>query len=336
VIQAPSFTPRKEGTYLLQLTVNGTLIDRKIVGVRQLKSRERVPAAQETTEDGSRGWAGAAGNMLQRLDGLAADPGVFVGVAGAVGLLAGTVLKASGETVIKSTLPGQETVASYTQALATVTANVNGPLFVLLSGVDGNPAPASGALIRVRLLGPVFGATGVPVVGDPVFVSDAGSPSLAAGTVDRKIGKVIAIGGGLYDFWMDGTFESPGEFLFNAQDSTAVGADSTAGVVFVDANVGFPDWTVTIPRTGNYILWFQFEVVGAANVNSSFRISLDGGASFIDPGYQFFITTDHKQLTLPFRIPLTAGSHTFRVQWKTSGAAVLSSSGFVRVFTLTQ
>lgn len=208
-LQNPTFTPKKEGTYLIELVVNQGLSDeqknRVVVGILQLKTRERIPAAGETTEaDTADGWALANNAMLRRMDLLFADPGILVGVAGAAGLVRGDVLRCTALATIKTGLPGQEQVPSFTKALATTLAQVDELLVVLESGVDGSTTPASGALIKVRYIGKFTGLSGTPAVGDPVYVSDTGVLTLAAGTVRRQLGSVARVSGGLYDVWCNG------------------------------------------------------------------------------------------------------------------------------------
>src|SRR3989304_312459 len=61
-IQNPTFTPKKEGSYLVRLIVNQGQPDEQrnavVCSVRQLKTLRRIPAAGETIEaDTARGWA---------------------------------------------------------------------------------------------------------------------------------------------------------------------------------------------------------------------------------------------------------------------------------------
>ena len=212
-IQNPSFTPKKEGTYLLLLVVNqgtGTEVrNQVIVGIRQVKNRERIPAAGETTEDSApEGWHIALSKQLQRVDALGADlMGTTVGVAAVGGLQVGDVLHVVGTTTIKTGLPGQETVPTFNKAPANVADNVNAALFILVGGVDGSPTPGNGAVIRVRAFGMVYGLVGSPAgIGSLIFASDAARPTVTSGTNTRRIGSVAAIdvGGGTFDFYFSG------------------------------------------------------------------------------------------------------------------------------------
>lgn len=208
--QNPFFTPKKEGTYLIRLLVNQGQIteqeDRVICGVVQLKTLERIPAAGETTEgDSAEGWQTPLGSMLRRMDALLSDPGIFVGVNASGGALTrGDVLRATASSIIKTGLPGQETVPGFSKALATVVGNIDEPLVVCEGTVAGGGSVANGGLMKIRFLGRYASNTGgVAVVGDPVYVSDTGTMSLTPGTVKRKVG-VAMTAGATYDVWFAG------------------------------------------------------------------------------------------------------------------------------------
>lgn len=210
-IQNPTFTPKKEGTYLLQLIVNQFQTtesrDLRIVGIRQLKvPAMRIPAAGETNQDDANlGWATAVDAALRQTESGASDGNIVVGVAAAAGLVRGTVLKAVGTATIKSTLPGEEKVPSFNKALATSAADMGLPLFVLEGGVDGSSTPANGALIRARNVGHYLAATGAGAIsGSPVYVSDTGSLTLSPGTNTRVVGSVTGPHAGTFDLIFDG------------------------------------------------------------------------------------------------------------------------------------
>lgn len=210
IIQNPTFTPQKEGTYLIELIVNQSLPsevrNRKIAAVRQLKTRERVPAADETIEDGSRGWAGAAGAFLQKVDNASSDPVIVVGQTGAAALTVGNIVRCTGVATIKAGLPGQENVPSFTIANATTLTNVDEPLGIIIGAVDGTGGPyAAGVLVRVRIIGLFEGASGAgAVVGNPVYVSDLGTLALTVGTVTRQVGTVARAFALTFDTWFSG------------------------------------------------------------------------------------------------------------------------------------
>lgn len=213
IIQNPSFTPKKEGTYLVKVTVNLGLPDEQsdsvVVGIRQVKSRQRIPAAGETTQaDTADGWATSMNALLRAMDSWLADPAIIVGVAGATGLSKGTCVRAAGGAIIKSGLPGQETVPNFTLCDATTLGKIDELIFVMEGAVVGGGTPALNALCRARYVGRlantlVTGAAGV--AGDTLFVSDTGALSTAPGTLRRQIGSIMnVIGGGYYDVMVDG------------------------------------------------------------------------------------------------------------------------------------
>ncbi len=207
-IAAPQFTPKKEGTYLVHLTVTdgigGTESDQVAVAVRFLKSRGRAPASTETDEvSSSKGWHPALAEQLATLDRVRADPGLFVGVLGAGGIAAGTVCRITGTATIKAGLPGEETLPSLVSAPATTVANLRGALAVLVAATDGG-ATGNGAICYFRWHGPRTGLTGAPTTGDPVYVSDTAALALTPGTVSRQIGTVGRSGGGTYDVFFHG------------------------------------------------------------------------------------------------------------------------------------
>jgi hypothetical protein len=209
LIQNPTFTPKKEGTYLIRLTVNKNLPDEQhdqvIVGIEQLKTGLRIPAAGETVQDStSKGWEIANNAYLLAMDKLLSDPGKVVGVAGTGGLQRGNVLQSVGVATIKSGLPGQEIVPSFTLAPASALANVEGLLVVLEGDVAGNPNPSNGAIIVTRYIGRFAGAAFASTPGTLVYVDDTGNLSTTQGTVRRQVGTVMASSGGSSDIWVDG------------------------------------------------------------------------------------------------------------------------------------
>jgi hypothetical protein len=216
-IKSPTFTPRKEGTYRLQLIVNAGMgalekTSLAIVGIRDVKTGERVPGPDETTETGADGWSEPAMNTLLRGElARAADPMVIVGVNGSGGgFAAGTVARVSGVSTLKAGLPGEEVVPSFVKALATTIAGVTGALHVVVAPVRGALPVANGALGRFRRFGLVQGIAtgGAPALGDPVYVSDTGTLDIAAGTVPKEVGNVVRFGGGTFDCLFHGGAET--------------------------------------------------------------------------------------------------------------------------------
>jgi hypothetical protein len=205
--QSPTFTPKKEGTYVVQLTEDGTT-DTQVVAVKFLKTRLRAPGAGEVTqEDAVHGWETDLYLYHQRIDDLyGKEYGIIVGVAGVAGMTRGQVVQMSGQAVIKTGLPGQETLPSFT--LVSGTSGV-GPLSQMLGVLEGNISganPANGDVVRVRIMGRFSSFTGIPAAGTPAFVSDTSAVVTGAfGTKRRQIGVVLSNNGTTYDIWVDGT-----------------------------------------------------------------------------------------------------------------------------------
>lgn len=217
VIQNPTFTPRKEGSYLIKLTVNDGLVTEQqqtvVASVVQLKTLERIPAAGEVLEaDTADGWATAMNSLLRRIDSLLSDPGILVGVNASGGTLTrGQVVRAPATATIKTGLSGQETVPGFSLALATTL----GQLDELLAVVEGTPSggasvPGIGSpearLMKVRYIGRISqqAIAGGPVAaGDTIYVNDAGALSATQGTIRRRVGSAMGAGATV-DVWFNG------------------------------------------------------------------------------------------------------------------------------------
>lgn len=199
-IEAPTFTPTREGSYLVRLVVNagtGTeAIAYAVISVLQMRTAERIPAAGETLERSTaRGWATAVGRILQLADRTATDSNVVLAAAGA-GVAVGSMVRIDATTrVLMSGLFGEVRVPEATLATATTAAAVSGQLGVVIATCDG-AGIAAGVAVKVRVLGLVENVeAGAAAVGDFVFVSDLGAPSLTAGTVPVIVGRVVYIDG---------------------------------------------------------------------------------------------------------------------------------------------
>lgn len=209
-IQNPTFTPKKEGTYLLKLVVNlGTISEVQDIvtaAVRNLKSGKRKPASGEQTEsDAAEGWGTAQNDWNDRVDALqGGEYGIVVGQAAAA-LNRGDVVRVVGVATIKSGLPGAEDVATFNKALATSAPNVDELLGVVEGTIAGGSSVSNGQLVRVRHFG-LYSTlvAGSPTAGDPVFVSDTATLALAAGTSSRKVGVALAPSGGNFRVYFCG------------------------------------------------------------------------------------------------------------------------------------
>lgn len=205
---APEFTPTKEGSYLIKLTVNKGLADEStdttICAVRELLTGDRIPAPQETTEVNEEyGWATAAvTKILQRVTRLS-DAGIFVAQNASAGDLSlGKVVHMNGMATI-GTGTNERSIPTVGLALANDVALVDGPLGVVVGDRDGDPyTVADGALCRVMVMGGIssYDLGDTAAAGAPVFVDDLGNLSLTAGTVIRQVGDVAkVVSGTVYD-----------------------------------------------------------------------------------------------------------------------------------------
>jgi hypothetical protein len=238
----PTFTPNKEGTYLIRLVVNGPPLspsfeNQVTAGILQIKTGTRVPAAGETVESSaSEGWHGTAlEQSLQLLDTMRADPMLVVGVAGSSVPTRGAVVYASGETTLKSGLPGQENVPTFDTALATSTSNMAQPLFVVEAAVLGG-AISGGTIIYARRVGKFTGVTDAGAVGADMFVSNAGAMSSTPGANRRKIGSIIEAAAGVVDVMFDSSVYDAGAggiFVHIAGAETITGQKTLAAGALV-------------------------------------------------------------------------------------------------------
>lgn len=216
-VQNPSFTPKKEGTYLIRLIVNQGLPteqeERVVCAIKQLKTLERIPAAGETIEaDTSDGWATASNSYLRRVDTLLVDPGVIVGVNASGGTLTrGTIVRCSSAPTIKTGLPGQEALPGFSNVSAATLGQIDELLCVVESSVAGaSSVPGSGSaetrLMKVRYIGRLGQITlgaGSASPGDTIYVNDSGQLSLTTGTIRRRVGSAMTSGTTI-DIWFNG------------------------------------------------------------------------------------------------------------------------------------
>lgn len=209
-IENPTFTPTKEGSYHFQLTIDiglpTEIIDRKIFRIRHLKTFNRLVAAEESIEvDADEGYKTAQNATLQDHDNRLVTGFVICGVS-AGALTAGDIVKVTEKSTIKAALPGEEDLPEFSIALATASDIEASTLGVIISAPDGSAGVGAGAPVLAMFAGLFTAATfaGVPVLGDPVFVSDTGVPSLVPGSNTRQIGIVANVGAGVYMAFING------------------------------------------------------------------------------------------------------------------------------------
>lgn len=240
-VQNPTFTPRKEGTYLLQLIVNQGLAseqtDQVVAAVRHLKTRDRIPAAGETSEaDASDGWSKPNGvdAILKRAIDMQADPGLIVAQVNATTPAAGKCVRIVGVATIKSGLPGQEDVPLVGVAAATDADIDHSLLGVMVGAVDGGSI-TNGKLVFVRVMGLMNAAvSGTPGVGDQLYINDSGDISDTPGSTERAIG-IFANTGQPFIAGIDGGLGSGGS-LQTAYDGGAGVAIATGTPIALDTS----------------------------------------------------------------------------------------------------
>jgi hypothetical protein len=201
--QVVTFTPTKEGSYLVKLTVDfgypSEDSQQLIAAVRELETGNRIPAIGETTENSvNDGWANPVDAILQRVTRFT-DAGVQPGAA-AEALAVGDVVYASDTYTLAASLPGERVVAKWALAHANVAAEVQGVFGVVVGSVLGGSIAADD-VITVQTTGLYQGVpfASAPSVGDAVFISDAAGLSLTQGTIKRQIGTVCAVGMTTFD-----------------------------------------------------------------------------------------------------------------------------------------
>lgn len=214
-IENPTFTPAKEGSYLLRLVVNaGGGVNEKtayaVVGILSLRTQLRMPAGGEVLQyDTMVGWANTLNQWLDLIEEMRGDSNLVVCTATAAMGVNSIVRLVSATGTINTGLFGQETVLQAALAKATSVAEVSGELGVVISVCDGTSIGA-GKAVLVRRFGKVtVRPNGTPTVGDFVLIDDLGGPSLLyTATVPRIIGRVIEVSGGKYTWAIE-----PGHIL---------------------------------------------------------------------------------------------------------------------------
>jgi hypothetical protein len=210
-IQNPTFTPTKEGSYLVRLVVDATLGSEAqqtaIVAVADARTGERVPAAAETLEASStRGWAAAQNSATIRSLRTVADSNVITAITpGGLGI--GAIVNLGNLGAINT---GTQAAASLPKILAATGSegHARGELGVIIDGVAAGVLTAGKAVYvrRVGVAPTTITANPAPAVLSPVYLGDTGLPSLTPGTYPRIVGRVIASDNTAhtYNWWFTG------------------------------------------------------------------------------------------------------------------------------------
>ena len=271
VIENPTFTPTREGTYAIQLTVNFGLatevVNRVVLSVLQIKSDNRIPAAGETTEaDLVRGWATSVGNMLIGVDNLVAAGPTIVCQA-AASQARGTVCHISSYATLKSGLPGQEVIPVAAAALATTYAQIKGTLLLCLGHVDGSTSVGIGQQGRYQMAGVFQHNAALGGAASDVFVSNTGTLSAIRGTNRRLVGTVLATGGGSPILKLDGLLRRSQvvPFVFAASSSSNTASVSIMfSVNSQSSETPGTNYNIPVPEAGR-VIGFQVSIEGNAH-----------------------------------------------------------------------
>jgi hypothetical protein len=196
-----TLTPKKEGTYLVRLTVNKDLttqkIDSVVLGIRAFKSDLRFPAPSEADEAGTDGWAPEITAALKDIDAGKKQIRVVGYTAASSTFAYGDLVRFVSATKIKNSLPGEEYVPNIGLVdLGDATASVDQTVGVLLNSVKGTTPSATNTMVYVAVAGyvPNVTVTGSPAVGDIVYASDTdGQMADTPGTIVRPIGTVMRV-----------------------------------------------------------------------------------------------------------------------------------------------
>ena len=215
--KSPTFTPTREGSYLIQLVVDQGLptedTDQVIAAVLELETGNRIPAVGETTQnDAATGWSQTAVDEILRRVTRLTDGGYIMGVAGE-SIPNGSPVYASGTTTIATGLPGERPLIEFSRAYADDAATLVGNVGMAIQSVDGSPI-VSGSIIRVLANGlfqSVLYVGAAPAIGDWVYITDAGSLDTVAGTYGRTMGSVcnVDVGTTTYDVYVGGEMAVP-------------------------------------------------------------------------------------------------------------------------------
>lgn len=230
VIENPTITLTKEGSYQIRLVVNATLpsesVQTAVLAVLDARSGERVPAATETTEiSTTKGWSQATNRIFRRALAAAVDGNIVVARTPG-GIAIGAIVKLTGIATANTGSQSAFDVPQIAQVNATI--SIAGRVGYLVDGVTTGDVGV-GKLVIVRTFGLISVAgSGSPTVADPVFLSNGGIAALAAGTVSRVIGRVVSASGGSYRWVIDGI--ATGLADGNYGDVTVGGGGTTLAV----------------------------------------------------------------------------------------------------------
>lgn len=304
----PTFTPDKEGSYLVQLTVNagtpGQSVNTAIVGVLQIKSHIRIPAPGETTEtDAGDGWGITVNEWLNQVDESLVSPMTFVAIA-TQAIVTGNVVFINGDAIAAN----GEKLPTVAVAHATLLTESQNHVFVMTKRPSGATSAGVDDLVQmidIGLYSPVNYSGSPPSVLDPIYVSDAGFISTTPGTNSRTVGRVIAVntGASTYDVFFD-TTSFVGE------------APANAAYLLTAPNAGLTNATnvTALTNTLTFAVAPTFDVLpiaikqsAALPVSDAFQIQTSTGTPFfrVDATGDLILVNAGQQLTV-FKVDSTA------------------------------
>jgi len=233
-IENPTITPQKEDTYLIRLTVDQGLptevVDTKLFRVRRFKTDAVLVAVGEAQAGTKGAWSfdqnETLNKLLQRL-----YTGQIIVAQAAGPITVGAVVQLDDTNTIKAGLPGEERVPRASNVNATDPAIASKVVGVALGQPNGSGVVIAGDMLLVRVNGLLdLPNVGAPALGDPVFVSDAGTLALAQGTNRRKIGTVTDATPGAWRAFLSTLTEEAGVLPVHALGGPFHGADTLANL----------------------------------------------------------------------------------------------------------
>lgn len=305
-IENPTITPQKEDTYLIKLIVDqglaGESTDIKLFRIRRLKTDNALIATQETIEGPQNAWSLPQNETLSSLDNRIFGGDIIVAQA-AGALTVGTTVAFDAVNIIKAGLPGAENVPRASAINATDATITTKALGVVISKPDGSTTILANDMVLVRMSGLLdITQTGTPTVGDNVFVSDGGVPSLIPGINFRLIGAVVDPTAGAWKVFLntdqrrDSTVTGSNIVNVNSADDLPA---AVAGVRTLADNTIYLIHGTIIIGSDRFVAGFKSGIVGA-NVFQDTIISTTTGA--------LFTVTNNTLLMRRVQFIVTAGS----------------------------
>ena len=126
---------------------------------------------------------------------------------------------------------------------------------------------------------------------------------------------------------------------FTAQDTQLGSSQTISATSFVDFNTAYPDWTISVPVDGDYVLWFTGFIYATTNGTVlTTTLKVDGSVPSTMPAHVLpLVSNVHGNLfNVPYKVTLSAGTHTFRVVGKVNASSAQGGGEATRTFTLSR